>query len=364
MGLGRSDGFFLCFFTVDGITYNTGLLNPYLMTEFSATQSEVSWVNSLLTGFYLLLGPLTAALSNAYGFRSVCIAGSIMAGSAFILSSFSPNIIFLYFTYGVVGGTGFGFIYMSSMFAPSMYFKKWRSLAMGIAMSGCGSGMLVVAVLNTFLLEFLAWRKTLIVNAVVNIVISMFDMSLFRSPSFCVLNLASFLSLLAFYVPFMFLPSYGASKEIDTKLIALVMSGIGGVDTISRILMGWLADRRWMDHTHLLIICTVFGGVATMLIPVIPTHIPHLLFMYSIGYGASVGGTASLFHVVLLNVTGPEHLTRGFGIYIFFQGLASLLGTPAAGALSDLTGSFSATFYTFGAIYTLSGLLLLPLNRL
>lgn len=48
---------FLQFFIVDGLVYNTGSYNEYL-SEFSAQKSRVSWVNSINTGFYFLIGKL------------------------------------------------------------------------------------------------------------------------------------------------------------------------------------------------------------------------------------------------------------------------------------------------------------------
>ena len=51
-----------------------------------------------------LAGPLVSALTNKFGCRTVCIAGSVMGCVAFILSTFSPNVNVLMLTYGVMGG--------------------------------------------------------------------------------------------------------------------------------------------------------------------------------------------------------------------------------------------------------------------
>lgn len=45
-----------------------------------------------------------SALANAYGFRTVCILGSIVSSVAFGISSFATSIYFLQFTFGVMGG--------------------------------------------------------------------------------------------------------------------------------------------------------------------------------------------------------------------------------------------------------------------
>uniref|UniRef100_A0A1B0DPL3 Major facilitator superfamily (MFS) profile domain-containing protein n=1 Tax=Phlebotomus papatasi TaxID=29031 RepID=A0A1B0DPL3_PHLPP len=47
--------------------------------------------------------PIVSALANKYGCRTVCIAGSITACVAFVLSTFSSSVTMLMLTYGVMG---------------------------------------------------------------------------------------------------------------------------------------------------------------------------------------------------------------------------------------------------------------------
>jgi len=53
---------------------------------------------------YYFLGPIVSALTNKYGCRVVCMAGSVIASLAFALSIFSPNVNVLMITYGFLGG--------------------------------------------------------------------------------------------------------------------------------------------------------------------------------------------------------------------------------------------------------------------
>jgi len=61
----------------------------------------------------------------------VCIAGSIIGGLAFTLSTLSPNVMTFFITYGVMGGVGFGMIYLPAIVFVGYYFEKKRSLATG-----------------------------------------------------------------------------------------------------------------------------------------------------------------------------------------------------------------------------------------
>lgn len=51
-----------------------------------------------------LIGPVVSALTNKYGCRAVCMAGSIISTVAFGLSIFTPSVTMLTLVYGVMGG--------------------------------------------------------------------------------------------------------------------------------------------------------------------------------------------------------------------------------------------------------------------
>lgn len=89
-----------------------------------------------------------------------------MASVAFVLSTFTTSVNMLMLTYGVMGGVGFGMIYLPAVVCVGYYFEKKRSLATGIAVCGSGFGTFVFAPLATFLLESLGgWRGANLVLA-------------------------------------------------------------------------------------------------------------------------------------------------------------------------------------------------------
>ncbi|KAL7030158.1 hypothetical protein ACKWTF_006550 [Chironomus riparius] len=114
----------------------------------------------------MCVGPIVSALANKYGCRAVCIAGSIVAALAFTLSTLSTNVKVFFITYGVMGGAGFGMIYLPAIVFVGYYFEKKRSLATGIAVCGSGFGAFVFASLSSFLLEKLGgWKSANLVLA-------------------------------------------------------------------------------------------------------------------------------------------------------------------------------------------------------
>ncbi|XP_026474781.1 monocarboxylate transporter 14-like [Ctenocephalides felis] len=149
---------FMCNMIVDGIAYTFGVFLGEFVLYFGEGKGKVAWVGSLLSGMYLSAGPVVSALTNKYGCRAVCIAGSLIASSAFVLSTFSGSVTTLMITYGVMGGIGFGLIYLPAVVCVGYYFETKRSLATGIAVCGSGFGTFTFAPLATLLLEHFDWR--------------------------------------------------------------------------------------------------------------------------------------------------------------------------------------------------------------
>lgn len=150
---------------VDGIAYTFGVFLNEFVNHFGASKGTVAWVGSLLCGMYLSVGPIVSALCNKFGCRAVSIAGSFLASAAFALSTFSTSITMLMLTYGVMGGIGFGMIYLPAVVAVGYYFETKRSLATGIAVCGSGVGTFAFAPLATYLLDTFDWKNSLLILA-------------------------------------------------------------------------------------------------------------------------------------------------------------------------------------------------------
>ncbi|XP_031622504.1 uncharacterized protein LOC116340250 isoform X4 [Contarinia nasturtii] len=156
---------FMCNMIVDGIAYTFGVFLGEFVTYFGEGKGKVAWVGSCLSGVYLSAGPVVSALANKYGCRAVCIAGSIISAAAFVLSTFSTSVNMLMLTYGILGGFGFGLIYLPAVVAVGYYFETKRSLATGIAVCGSGFGTFTFAPLANLLLEHFDWKNANLILA-------------------------------------------------------------------------------------------------------------------------------------------------------------------------------------------------------
>ncbi|XP_037070170.1 LOW QUALITY PROTEIN: monocarboxylate transporter 12-like [Pollicipes pollicipes] len=170
---------FMCNAIVDGIIFSFGILLLQLVSEFGEGKSKTAWIGSILSGFYLIAGPFVSALANKFGFRVVTIAGAIISSTGFFISAYADSVNFLVITYGLIGGVGFGMIYLPAVIAAGFYFDKRRALATGIAVCGSGIGTFVLAPLTSWLADRYGWRGTMMVQSGIVITCAMFG-ALFR----------------------------------------------------------------------------------------------------------------------------------------------------------------------------------------
>lgn len=98
-------GSFACNMIVDGIIFSFGMFLPKIVESLQVNKGQVALVGSLLSGFYLIVGPFASALANRFGFRTVAITGSVLGALAFVLSYFANSVEFLCVSYGIIGGT-------------------------------------------------------------------------------------------------------------------------------------------------------------------------------------------------------------------------------------------------------------------
>lgn len=149
----------------DGVSFSFGLLYIEFLNEFEASRSKTAWIGSLFMAVPLLTGPIMSALVDRYGCRNMTILGGFIAGTGFVLSSFSRSIEVMYLTFGVFAGVGLGLCYVTAVVSIAYWFDKKRTLAVGLGACGTGVGTFVYAPMTTFFIREYGWRGTTLLLA-------------------------------------------------------------------------------------------------------------------------------------------------------------------------------------------------------
>ncbi|XP_066456889.1 monocarboxylate transporter 9 [Eleutherodactylus coqui] len=140
---------FLCY----GSPLAVGVLYVEWLEIFDEGKGKTAWVGSLAAGVGLLASPLCSASVSTFGARPVTIFSSFLVAGGLILSSFAPNIYFLYFSYGFMVGLGCGLLYTATVTVTCQYFEKRRGLALGIISTGSSVGTFIYATLQKELIS-------------------------------------------------------------------------------------------------------------------------------------------------------------------------------------------------------------------
>ncbi|CAH1712499.1 uncharacterized protein LOC114123947 isoform X2 [Aphis gossypii] len=192
---------------------------------------------------------------------------------------------------------------------------------------------------------------------------TMLDFSILSSPSFFVLTCSGFLTLLGFFVPFLYLTEKAISMGMDRKIAVWLVSTIGLTNTFGRVICGWISSYESVDAIVLNNASLTFGGLYTILLPFLPYSMVSY-YLYASLFGFSMACFASLRSTMIVELTGLELLTNAFGVLLMFQGVAAAVGSPLLGLFKDWTGTYDVSFYLSGIILTASAVICYPLRRI
>jgi MFS family permease len=306
----------------------------------------------------------------------VVAAGALAMASGLILTAFIDRLWVGYLTYSLGVGIGIAAAYVPMVAVVGGWFLRRRNSALGIAVAGIGCGTVTVAPIAAALIERLGWRQTDIVFGVagaaillgcaavverppVHVVPSEIKIGeAIRTPAFGLLYINSFLSSLALFVPFVYLPAFAHDHGISEVAAAALVGVIGGASVAGRLGLGAMADR--FGAIFLLKACylVLAGSFAIWLAG---ASYP-VLVAFALVLGAGYGGFVALSPAVIAELFGVNRLGTVMGILYTSGGVGALLGPPLAGMIIDRTGS-----YRWAIVYSLLGALasyavLLPLK--
>lgn len=157
----------VAFFTVEIFTYGTikifGIFLQDLMKEFGESNSRVSWIVSICVFVMTFNAPLSAVMTNRFGFQLVVMLGGFLISLGTITTSFTSSVNQMYITYGAVAGIGYCLTFLPTVTILSQYFNRRRSLVTAVASSGEALSIFALAPAFSALKDHVGWRHTMAV---------------------------------------------------------------------------------------------------------------------------------------------------------------------------------------------------------
>ena len=122
------------------------------------------------------------------------------------------------------------------------------------------------------------------------------DLSIFKNKAYLLLLIGNFPVALAFYIPYIFLPDMAGHHGIDEKNAAFLISIIGILSTVCRVVLGYMADRPFVNRFFM------FSGALTLMglvIAAFPLHHSYAFLVVNATLYGTCQGKCS-FSVLLL----------------------------------------------------------------
>ncbi|XP_033724506.1 monocarboxylate transporter 9-like isoform X2 [Pecten maximus] len=371
---------FMISFVADGVNLTFGVFFSEYLSFYGESKGKTQMLHSVSIGTMFGTGPLAAALVNKFGTRRVTISGSIIFGVGIFLSTFSPNLDIMILLYGIVGGFGFGLMYIPSIVIVGIYFDKRRALATGIAMCGSGIGCFAFAPIYEVLLTKYGWRGALLIMSAITLNGTV-AASLFRplgrscqkseqnesntcndgeqvtriTWNKCCTHVCAILTDV-------FDTSLLSRPVVVVSALSSFLFMLGISDTMTRILVGYISDKPWANSILINNVVLITGGVATIFVPFYGQF--EVLAVYAIVTGATIGVFMTLRTIIMVELLGIQNLSRSYGLMSLSMGISSFAGSPIGGALSDWRGDYDIVFYAAGISMALSGVIGLSLQRI
>ncbi|KER23052.1 hypothetical protein T265_08995 [Opisthorchis viverrini] len=189
---------------------------------------------------------------------------------------------------------------------------------------------------------------------------SMFGVSILRSPTFQLLNISSIITMIGYIVPYQFLKDNAQFHGYGETESAYLLASLGILNTIGRLISGWLSDRPWVNIVLVNNVSLLVSGVATAILPLLRTYSG--MMFYACFFGFVIAAFIAVRTILIVELIGLDRLSNAFGFLLLFQGIAVVGAPPALGFMYDTFGNFNVTFIFGGIALFVSGLLCIPLS--
>ncbi|KAJ8251395.1 hypothetical protein GJAV_G00220870 [Gymnothorax javanicus] len=385
-----------------------GIFYKDLQNEFHASNTETSWVPSIMTAVLHAGGPLCSILVEHYGCRSTVMVGGVLSGLGMAASSFARSVTELYITAGFITGLGCCFSFQPAVTMMGHYFVRRRAFANAMSSTGTALGICILPLLSNFLLVHLGLRGSFLVlgGVLLHCCVCGAVLRPLKDPRRCCRDrpdfspmpglkgrvraildgLVAFLyqymafdlflsnrryrvyvvgvtwMMLGFLVPLVYLVPFATAQGVEQGRAALLPSALGFVNMFARPLTGLLLGSpcfqvRPQLYVYAFGAALLVNGLSNCVCCVTGSFTGLLGFALAFGLSMSVVG--SLLFTVLMDIVGMRRFPAALGLLTSMESITLLLGPPLAGMLLDATGRYSYVFYACSASVSSAALFLM-----
>jgi len=377
-----------------GAMFAYGVFFKELQSEFGWSRATVSGASSLAFLIMGVVGILAGRFNDRLGPRILIATSAVFLGLGYLLMSRMQSTWHLYAVYGVLAGIGFSTHDVITLSTVARWFVKRRGVMSGIVKVGTGCGQLLGPMIATLLLAVFGWRHSnLIIGLAIPVALVAVAQLMRRDPQgmgllpdggsamadgrvgvveeqgislkeaarmkqFWTMCLAEFAVLCCLLTVIVHIVPYARDLGLAPVYAAGVLSTIGGVSILGRIVMGAASDRIGGKRASIICLILLFCGFIWLQF----TTEAWMLFPFAVIYGFAHGGFFTVVSPLVAELFGTGSHGLLFGIILFSGTLGGAVGPVMAGRTFDVTGSYRLVFLVLSML-TIIGFVLMILLR-
>lgn len=328
---------------------------------------------------------------DRFGPRWVIPVGSMLIVIGLLATSRIEALWHFYLFYGVITAMGVcatGFV-SHSIFLPKWFFKK-RGLAIGIATSGIGVGMLVLVPVIQHVISNLGWRTAycFLAGVVLTVIVPLNALLQRRNPEeigevpdglgrpqalkeslqenpypisweessltewtlgnilrtrrFWFLFLTYFLTPMTTQGPLIHQVVYMVDKGFSAQKGAFFFGLTGIMGSVGKILFGHFSDKVGREKVFSIGMGCTFLGILSLM--AIQPDYNVLLYGYAILFGLGYGSVAPIYPSRAADLFAGPQFGKTFGLLAIAGGVGGGIGTWMYGKIFDMTASYKISF--------------------
>lgn len=392
--------FVLCL-VIYGIRNSFGVFFTSIESEFELSRVATSGVFSVYMILYAFVAVLGGWALDRYGPRVIVFLMGVFTGLSLVLTGQARLPWQLYITYGLLFAIGTGASYTTLMSTVSRWFDRKRGLALGIAGSGIGLGIVVMAPLSAYLISKYDWRMAFVLlgllawlvicslsllvkkdpsdiealpdgakaGPVETVVHGNMDVRLsppgfsigqaLRTRSFWFLGISWVLWSACMHLVFTHIVPYATDTGISSVEASGILGLIGLVSIPARLIAGVVSDR--IGRKVSAVVCALLQVAA--MIWLIWSQETWMLYVFATVYGLGYGGFDPPTVALVGDTFGVRNIGMMMGVLGFGWAIGAAAGPALGGFIYDVNGDYSLAFLIGGLIMLVSALLVSLTSR-
>ena len=356
--------------------YGAAIVLPAVQGEFGVARADASFpYTATLIGFGVG-GVLMGRLADRFGVMWVVLGGALSLGLGYAAAGSATSL----WQFSLAHGVLIGLLGTSTTFAPlvadtSLWFNRYRGIAVAICMSGNYLAGAVWAPVMQYFVDGHGWRQTFLgLGLFCTVSLALLALMLRRRPPVpqapatpstaatpsgvpppvdplrplglspgmlqALLCVAGVSCCVAMSMPQVHIVAYCTDLGISAARGAEMLSLMMAAGIASRLLSGWISD--YIGGLRTLMLGSVLQGIALLLFLPFDGMVP--LYLVSGMFGLFQGGIVPSYALIVREYFGAAQAGSRVGTVLMATLLGMALGGWLSGAIFDWTGSYHAAF--------------------